>query len=187
MTNILLLLFIEFFKIGLFAFGGGLAAVPFLAEISNKYGWYSLDQLSTMIAVSESTPGPIGINMATYVGFEIGGILGSALTTIAIAIPSLIIVCIIANCLKKFQDSVLIKQIFNGLKPAAVAFIVAACLDLFMSTLLNAEFALSLDYFNIKTIILFLALLIISKCYKNIHPIAIIAVAAVCGIIFQLP
>ncbi len=187
MTNILLQLFFEFFKIGLFAFGGGLAAVPFLAEIANKYGWYTLDQLSTMIAVSESTPGPIGINMATYVGFEIGGVLGSLLTTIAIAIPSLIIVCIIANCLKRFQDSVLVKQIFNGLKPAAVAFIVAACLDLFMSTLLNTDLSFGIDFFNIKSIILFFALLILSKCYKKIHPIAIIAIAAICGIIFQLP
>ena len=187
MTNVLLQLFFEFFKIGLFAFGGGLAAVPFLAEISNKYGWYTLDQLATMIAVSESTPGPIGINMATYVGFEVGGVLGSALTTLAIAIPSLIIVCIIANCLKRFQDSILVKQIFSGLKPAAVAFIVAACLNLFISTLLNTELSFSLDYFNIKSIILFVVLLALSKYYKKIHPIAIIALSALCGIIFQLP
>ena len=113
-------MFLEFFKTGLFAVGGGLATIPFLREIGVRYGWYTMSDLSTMIAVSESTPGPMGVNMASYVGFSQYGILGSIVVTLGLVLPSLIIICIIANFLEKFKEATLVQQIFAGLKPAVV-------------------------------------------------------------------
>ncbi len=186
MTNLLLTLAFEFFKVGLFAVGGGLAAVPFLAEMSERYGWFTIEDLSTMIAVSESTPGPIGINMATYVGFDLAGIIGALIATLSVAIPSLIIVCIIANCLERFREAKIVKEIFAGLKPAVVAFIISACLSLFLSTLLHTENSFGLTFFNFKNIIIFLALLLLTNYFKKIHPIAVIVIAGVCGVVFGL-
>ena len=97
-------MFLEFFKTGLFAVGGGLATIPFLREIGVRYGWYTMSDLSTMIAVSESTPGPMGVNMASYVGFSQYGVLGSIVVTLGLVLPSLIIICIIANFLEKFKE-----------------------------------------------------------------------------------
>ena len=94
---IYLQLFWEFFKTGLFAIGGGMATVPFLFDISARTGWFTASELANMIAVSESTPGPIGINMATYVGFETAGILGSVIATLGLVIPSIIIIVIIIS------------------------------------------------------------------------------------------
>ena len=181
-TLILTLIF-EFAKIGLFAIGGGLAAVPFLAEMSEKYGWFTMDKLSTMIAVSESTPGPIGINMATYVGFDLLGLIGALAATLSVAIPSLIIVCLIANGLERFREAKIVKQLFAGLKPAVVALIISACASLFISTLFNPEHSFGLSFFNINNLILFAALLLLSNIKKKLHPIAIIAIAAIVGIV----
>ena len=101
--NTLVTVAIEFFKTGLFAVGGGLATIPFLQDMAIKYGWFDLTTLSTMIAVSESTPGPIGINMATYVGYITLGPVGGIISTIALVTPSIIVILIIANMLEKFK------------------------------------------------------------------------------------
>ena len=185
MNDIILLLTImfEFAKVGLFAVGGGMAAVPFLAEMSEKYGWFTIEKLSTMIAVSESTPGPIGINMATYVGFDLLGLIGALAATLSVAIPSLIIVCLIANGLEKFRQAKIVKQLFAGLKPAVVALIISACASLFVSTLFHSEQSFGLAFFNIHNLILFAVLLIFSNVYKKLHPIALIVIAAIAGIV----
>ena len=183
MSNVVLLM-VEFFLTGLFAVGGGMATIPFLTEMGEKYGWFTMDMLSTMIAVSESTPGPIGVNMATYVGFTTSGILGSLAATISLVTPSVIIICIIANYFQKFKDAKIVKQIFSGLKPAVVAFIVSAVLGLFTSTLFNFENN-GIQIFDIKCILLLIVLMFIRKKYSKLHPIVFIVLAAVTGIIFQ--
>lgn len=186
--NKLIYLMVEFFKTGLFAVGGGLATVPFLYEMGARYGWFTIEDLSTMIAVSESTPGPIGINMATYVGYTVAGIAGSLLATVSIVTPSIIVICIIANYFQKFKNAKLVKMIFAGLKPAVVAFIASACLTLFTSTLLHlkegAAFTLT-GLFNWKCVILLAILLTVRKYYPKLHPIVYIVASAAAGIVFS--
>ena len=163
----LLLMFLEFFKTGLFAVGGGLATIPFLREIGVRYGWYTMSDLSTMIAVSESTPGPMGVNMASYVGFSQYGIL--------------IIICIIANFLEKFKEATLVQQIFAGLKPAVVAFIAVATIDILVTTLFGDY---TFSAFNWKQFICLFILLALSKYKPKLHPIWFIVASAVIGIVF---
>ena len=115
--SIFLTLFLEFFKVGLFAVGGGLATIPFLYEMSAKTGWFTYEELANMIAVSESTPGPMGINMATYVGFETSGILGSICATIGLVTPSVIIILIIAKALQAFLSNRYVDAAFYGIRP----------------------------------------------------------------------
>ena len=146
MIELMFLIIFEFFKTGLFAVGGGLATIPFLAEMGEKYGWFTMETLSTMIAISESTPGPMGINMATYVGYSLLGVLGSLLSTLSIVAPSIIVICIIANYFEKFKNAKIVKEIFNGLKPAVIAFIIAACLDLFLKTLEDFNLGDPIEY-----------------------------------------
>ena len=130
----LLTLCYEFFKTGLLAVGGGLATLPFLSEMSNKYdSWFTHAELADMIAVSESTPGPIGVNMATYVGFRVMGnfgagwsILGAVLATVSLVLPSLIIVVIIAKMMCKYMSNKYVQWAFSGLRPAVTGLIAAA-------------------------------------------------------------
>ena len=177
-------LIIEFFKPGLFAVGGGLATIPFLTERGEKFGWFTVEELSTMIAVSESTPGPIGINMATYVGYDVGGLFGGLIATLSLVAPSVIVICIIANYFDRFKDSKLVKEIFNGLKPAVIAFIIAATLSLFISTLLNVGNN-GLGFINFKTCILLGILYLFMMKFPKLHPIFVIVIAAIVGIIFK--
>ena len=120
----------RFFCCGLFAIGGGLATLPFLYNISKETGWYTFSDISNMIAVSESTPGPMGVNMATYTGFTTAGIPGSLVATLGLVLPSIVIIIIIAHFLKQFSDSPVVKAIFTGLKPAVAALILCAALNL---------------------------------------------------------
>jgi len=183
----LLQLILEFFKTGLFAVGGGLATIPFLNEMGTHYGWFTIEDLSTMIAVSESTPGPIGINMATYVGYTVAGISGSLLATLSIVAPSIIVICIIANYFQRFKNAKIVKMIFAGLKPAVVAFITSACLSLFISTLLHLEEVTAgnlAGMWNWKCILLLAVLMILRQKFPKLHPIIFIVIAALAGIIF---
>lgn len=191
-------LFIEFFKTGLFAIGGGLATIPFLQEMIGKHGWFTTELLTDMIAVSESTPGPIGVNMATYVGFitglkdygTIGSILGALITTMGLVLPSLIIICIIAQFLKKFKESEVVQSVFYGLRPAVTALIASAGLGIFMVTLFSLDAFKSsgqiLDFFKLPYILLFCILFFISKKFKKLSPIMLIVFSAIIGVIFKL-
>lgn len=183
-------LFIEFFKTGLFALGGGLATIPFLQEMMNQYHWFTESDLLNMIAVSESTPGPIGINMATYVGFLASGkqIIGALIATCGLVLPSLIIICIVANILDRFKDNPLVENAFYGIRPAVCALIFAAGISVFVSVLWPD----GLDFANLFTtiswphILLILFLFGVGLLYKKIHPILIIVLAAAMGILFSL-
>ncbi len=136
---IYLQLFWEFFKTGLFAIGGGMATVPFLFDISARTGWFTTSELANMIAVSESTPGPIGINMATYVGFETAGILGSVIATLGLVVPSIIIIVIIAKILDAFAEKPVVKTVFKYLRPAVIGLLLFALWQLLPLTFLGSE------------------------------------------------
>ena len=136
---ILLRLFWEFFKTGLFAVGGGMATLPFLYDMSARTGWFTQARLADMIAVSESTPGPIGVNMATYVGFETAGIPGAVVATLGLICPSIIIIILIARVMKQFRESKTVDAVFYGLRPCSIALIAAAGLLVARVTFLNQD------------------------------------------------
>ena len=174
----------EFFKTGLFSIGGGLATIPFLMEMSEKYGWFTAEQLSNMIAVSESTPGPIGINMATYVGFTTCGISGALVATTALVLPSLVIIMIIAGFLEKFRENRLVKDTFYCLRPAVIGMLCVALTSMVSPLLINFAGVGFFEIFNIKALLLFGLLLFAILKFKK-HPILYIAIGAVVGIIFK--
>ena len=181
---ILLRLYLEFAKVGLFAVGGGLATIPFLQRMGAATGWFTDVDLTTMIAVSESTPGPMGVNMATYVGFESAGVLGAAVATLGLITPSVIIIMIIAGFLQKFRQSKAVDSVFYGLRPASTALIASAGLSVALSVLVEiggtAEHAFSLRWPSIALA----AVVFVCMRYtplKKLHPVAFIAGAAVLG------
>ena len=181
-------LFRRFFLTGLFSVGGGLATLPFLYEMSDITHWFSHADIADMIAVSESTPGAIGINMSTYSGYMTGGVGGGILATLGLAAPSVIIILIIAKFLDKFRGNQTVEKIFYGLRPASIAMITAAGINVVKVALLNLpafeESKKILDLFSFKAIILAVLLFLGMKKLK-LHPVIFIAIAAVVGIIFQ--
>lgn len=131
----LALLFIEFFKTGLFAVGGGLATVPFIRDMGATYGWITEAEIANIIAIAESTPGPIGVNAATYVGYLVAGIPGAVLATLGLVTPSVIIIILVAKAIKKYSDSHLVQSLFKALRPAAIGLITAAGFSLLLTSL----------------------------------------------------
>ena len=185
----LLQLMLEFFKTGLFSVGGGLATLPFLYEMSNRHpDWFSHADIADMIAISESTPGAIGINMSTYAGFKTGGIPGGILASLALALPCVIIILIIARFLARFRKSRLVEGAFYGLRPASLAMISAAGLNVARIALVNLD-ALSggagLGEFFIWKAIILAVLLFVAMRRLKWSPVLFIAVSAVIGIIFK--
>ena len=120
---IYLILAYEFFKIGLFSIGGGMATLPFLMDLTNKYDWFTVSELTNMVAISESTPGPVGINMATYAGYNAAGVLGAVVATLALTAPAWIIIIVIAKFLENFSENTNVKAAFYGIRPAVAALI----------------------------------------------------------------
>ncbi len=181
-------LFYEFFKIGLFSIGGGLATLPFLYDLMEKTGWFTMNDLSNLIAVSESTPGPLGVNMATYVGNISGGVLGGITATIGLVAPSIIIIIIISKFLAGFQDAKPVRYVLYGLRPASTALIAAAMCSVASAALLNIDAFKQAGtvrtLFDIKGIILAAILFICIRKFKA-HPVVYIAAAALCGIVFS--
>lgn len=186
---IYLTLFFEFFKIGLFAVGGGLATLPFLYDLANKYTWFDATILPNMIAISESTPGPIGVNMATYAGYSATGIMGGIIATLGLITPSIIIIILIAGFLDKFKNNVYIKSAFYGLRPTVTALIALAGFEVLKVTIFTFNQYLAtkqiFDLFNIKALVLFVIFCICTKKFK-LHPIVFILCGALAGIIFRL-
>ena len=188
---IYLQLFYEFFKAGLFAIGGGMATLPFLYDMSDKMGWFTYADLANMVAISESTPGPLGVNMATYVGYTLRGVPGAVTATVGLITPSIIIILIIAKFLQAFKDSPLVDAAFYGLRPASTGLIAAAGLSVLALVLVNpgvSEGAGILELINIKSILLIAVLYYftaVCKKTKGLHPVCFIAASAVVGIVFQ--
>ena len=161
-------LFWEFFKTGLFAVGGGLATLPFLQDMADRTGWFTRAQLADMLAVSESTPGPIGVNMATYVGFTTGGVGGALIATLGLVTPSVIVILIVAAFLKAFRDSKWVSAAFYGLRPASTALVAAA--------------GISVVLIALAAVLLVLTRWV--KFTKNLHPILFILASAAVGVVF---
>ena len=197
--KIYLTLFWEFFKTGLFAIGGGMATLPFLKDIGESTGWYTYTDLMNMLAVSESTPGPIGINMATYVGYTIGGPLGALIATLGEITPSIVVILIVAAVLKSFRDNRYVNMAFYGLRPASTGLIGAACVGVALEVLTAVEviapesgvlnrFAVGggglLKWHCLALAAVLLVLTNRVKRVKDLHPIVFIAFSAVVGIVF---
>ena len=200
---LLLRLYYEYLKVGLFAIGGGMATIPFLQTLADRTGWFTQLDILNMLAVSESTPGPIGVNMASYVGFHMAGVPGSIVATLGLATPSIIVILIIAQFLKRFRDNKYVMAAMYGLRAASAALIASAAISVLESTLMNLQtveiplFAgLQLELpqivesgglFQWKEIALTAILLVLTnwKPLKKLHPVVFLAASAVVGIVFS--
>lgn len=197
---ILCKLFWEFCKTGLFAIGGGMATVPFLREIADKTGWFTAGQLADMIAVSESTPGPLGVNMATYVGYTVGssqlgnpwmGIVGAVVATLGLIFPSIVIVLCISFFLKRFRTSTLVDAALYGLRPASVALISAAGVEIVLFAILRVDsiYQIGAAQLSWKSVLLaagvYAGTNLIPKL-KKLHPIWFILLSAIVGVILKM-
>ena len=171
---IYLQLICEFFKIGLFSFGGGYATIPFLYHISEVYGWYSIEELTQMVAVASITPGPVGINVATYAGLKTAGVLGSLSATVFEMLPSLILVLIVAKLLKKFSDNFYVKSTIATLKPISCALLVSVAVGLIRPELQD-----------LKAMVLLAFLLLLSWKSKK-EPLFYILISAIIGVILSI-
>ena len=193
-----LLLYWEFFKTGLFAIGGGMATLPFLKTMGETYGWFTYGDLMNILAVSESTPGPIGINMATYVGYSVAGVPGAVIATLGEVTPSIIVILAIAAILKAFQNNKYVNWAFYGLRPASTGLIGAACVAVALEVLTSVT-EVSGGWFNTfrlaggsllnwKGLALAVVLLVLTnrvKRVKDLHPIVFIGIAAAAGVLFH--
>lgn len=187
---VILDLFVAFFKTGLFAIGGGLATISFISEIGRTYQWFDTAVLTMMIAVSESTPGPLGINMATYVGYRVYGVVGALIATGSLVLPSIIIISMIGKMLDRFQNSMYVQGIFRMIKPIVLGFILSACLNIFLIAFFNHEAYNTsrsiIEAIHVKSIVLFVIGVFVYQKYKKMHPIVVIIGFALLGIIFKL-
>lgn len=168
------ILFWEFFKIGLFAIGGGMVTIPFLFDLTKKYDWFSAEELTNMIAVSQSTPGPVGVNMATYAGFQTAGIGGGIIATLGLVLPSVIIVIMVSKLLSHYKDNLWIKEIMSSIRPAVVALILLAGFEL-----------LKLSVNDLHSIIFAVTFFLLVYFFKK-SPIFYIILSAVLGMLFKL-
>lgn len=185
---ILLQLIWQFFKTGLFAIGGGLATLPFLYEMAEKTGWFTELDILNLLAVSEATPGPIGINMSTYVGFLTAGVPGALLASLALAAPSVIVILLVIRVLDRFKGSPVVEGVFRGLRPASIGLIAAAFLGVIEQSLLYPDRFTGLgslmSVVNWKGIVLAVALYFAMKKWDT-HPIVFLALSAAAGILFS--
>lgn len=184
---IYLLLFYEFFKTGLFAIGGGLATLPFLYDIADKTGWFTHAQIADMIAISESTPGPLGAKMAVFAGFQTAGVPGGIVATIGLILPSIIIILIIAKFLKAFRENRYVCDVLYGLRPASTALIAAACASIVKISFFDIELFEQTgkfsDLFTFFSITLAVVVFLLINKFKKIHPIVFIAISGAAGIL----
>ena len=154
----------EFFKIGLFSIGGGMATLPFLMDLTKKYNWYTASELANIVAISESTPGPVGVNMATYAGYNAAGIPGALIATLSLTAPALIIIIIIARFLENFSENPTVKAVFYGIRPTVAALIGYAVWELLKITLVTVTNGVTrINYWNLTLCIIFFGLMQIKK------------------------
>ena len=194
---IYLKLFWEFFKTGLFAVGGGLATLPFLSKMSQNYGWFSQEDIGNMLAVSESTPGPIGVNMATYVGNTVGnsqmnfmaGVLCGIVATLALVLPSYLVVLAIYKLMNRYKENCYVQGAMSMLRPASVGMISAALLGILQTTLFNFSLGLAARWNSIllvPNVLLFLIIFAFYQKFQKVHPVVVLMIGAVMGIVLKL-
>lgn len=176
---LLLQLYWEFFKTGLFAVGGGLATLPFLYDIADKTGWFTQQDIANLIAISESTPGPIGVNAATYVGYLTSGFAGGLVATLGLITPSILIILLVSRVLDRFADHPLVSRGFYGLRPASMGLIAAAGMLVLQSVVMVPEFGLPI---SIKNIVLVVVLWFAMQRWNKLHPVVFLGISAVLGI-----
>lgn len=182
---ILLQLYWEFFLVGLFSMGGGMATVPFLFDLAERTGWFTHADLTTMIAISEATPGPIGINMATYVGYVSAGVPGSIIAPIGLSTPAVVIILLVSKILNTIWDNPRVKGLFYALRPASVGLIGAAALSVCAVSLFSLEGGLVLHWPSIVLFAVMLAAMNLPRL-KELPSILYIAIAAVIGVLFKM-
>jgi chromate transporter len=179
----------EFLKVGIFSVGGGLATLPFLYRLADKYPWFNRETLIDMIAISESTPGPIGVNMATYAGYAAGGVTGGVLATVSLLFPSVLVLMSIVRVLDHFKGNKFVKAAFYGVRPAVTALIASAAIGIARITLLDeksfSDGGSIFGVLNYRQILLFCAIYYLMERY-NKHPACYIAGAALAGVFLGL-
>ena len=186
---IYLRLFLEFCKVGLFSIGGGLATLPFLTDLGKRTGWFTAGQMADMIAVSESAPGPMGVNMATYVGFASAGLPGGIVATLGLIFPSIVIILIIARFLQKFRHSPTVDAVFYGLRAASAALVTSAMLQVARIALLRhplPDGSVPLFYWPAVLLAGTVFLCVQFTPLKKLHPILFIAVSAAAGVLLSM-
>lgn len=181
----ILQVFWEFFKIGLFAVGGGPATLPYLMNLTTKFDWFTMEELANMIAVSESTPGPLGINMATYVGFQTLGPFGGLIATLGLVTPSVIIICIIAAFFAKFNKNRFVQAAFGGIRPAVAAIIAIAVFGICKVSLFAITGDRLVPQWNLIVFAVIVLALLQIKFLKKIHPFMWFVMGAIVGLIFK--
>ena len=185
MTNLIWLIFYEFFKIGLFAVGGGPATIPYLMDLAEKYDWFTMQDVTNMIAISESTPGPLGLNMATYVGVHALGVFGGVWASIALTMPSVIVIVLVAKFMSNFSQNRWVKAAFYTIRPAVTGLIAAAVINVFQVSLFVEQAGETV--FAIKTTVLLVVVfgLMHIKKLGKMHPVCWFVFAAIAGCIFR--
>lgn len=177
-------LFLVFLKLGAFTFGGGAAMMPFLQDEVVDRGWLTMEQFIDFVAISESTPGPFAVNIATYVGVEKAGVLGSLCATLGLVLPSFVIILIIAKFYNKFKESNLVQGAMSGLKPASIGLIAAAVVSIGQAVLFPNGFGwdVFLSYNFITSVIIFVPMFIL--CIKKVHPVVVVLASGAMGVAF---
>ncbi len=184
-------LYFNFFATGLFAVGGGMAAIPFLYDISDRTGWFTYQELGDMIAVSECTPGAIGANMGTYAGFTLSGVPGAVTAVLGLITPGILIILVIAKFLTKYHEKPAVQNAFRGLKPATAALILLAAITMIKVSIVHIEnFSISdlstiAQTVDVKALLLAAVIFAVSRIFRKIHPIVLIAASAAAGIVFS--
>ena len=184
-----LLLVFEFFKTGLFSIGGGLATLPFLYSMSSRYGWFSSADVANMLAISESTPGPIGVNMATYAGVTTYGVFGGLITTLSLVAPSFIIILLVASVLKRFRENRFVQAALKAIRPVSVGLVAAAVLTVFQASLFDTDALFAGKWTEITSwgaVLTFAVILFVGVKWKKLHPVFLVLIGAVAGILLRL-
>jgi chromate transporter len=179
----LLVLFAEFFKIGLFAIGGGLATLPFIYRLADTAPWLDAYMIPDMLAVAQSSPGAVGVNLAIYTGYRAAGIPGCVTAALGLVTPSIIIICIVAGMLQAFKENRAVQAVFMGLRPAAAGLLCAACIPVLRISLWNSDAVLWYEHLRIGQSVLFVTLFMLIRRFKA-HPVFYIAAAGILGVIF---
>ena len=177
----------EFFKAGLFAIGGGVVTLPFFNTMAEKYDWFTTRDVADMIAISEATPGPFGINMATFAGYKAYGIIGSVAGVFSLVLPSFVIIIIVSKFLDRFSENKYVKYAFFGLRPAVCGRVINAWISIARVALVHPENLAAgklPEFFNIPAIVLFAIIFFCSYKFKKLPPAIWIGVGAICGLLF---
>jgi len=183
---LLLKLFGVFFKIGIFTFGGGYAMIPLIQEEVMKYNWVdSYNSLIDFIGISQSTPGAFAVNIGTFIGFEQAGILGAIFATLGVVLPSFIIILIIAMVFKKFKENPYVKGLLSGISPVVPGIIMSVAISFILRSVFNVTDLKFSDFkIQIGAIIIFIVVFSVSKLKKRVHPIYLVLISAVMGLVF---